>query len=107
MSKQLRELQSRKATLVKEARSLNDRVVADNRDMTDEEVAAFDALRKRIDAASAAVECEAALIADEARIGISAIGPIVTDNREGDPSRSTAGHGSRTRQRSGATWKSS
>ena len=53
-----------------------------NRKMTDEEVAAFDALHTRIDAASAAVNREAALIADEASIGItSAIGPIVTDNR--------------------------
>jgi hypothetical protein len=48
MSKQLREFQSRKSTLVKEARALTDRVAADNRDMTDEEVAAFDALRARI-----------------------------------------------------------
>ena len=48
----------------------------------------FDALRTRIDAASAAIDREAALIADEARIGIqSAIGPIVTDNREADPRR--------------------
>ncbi len=88
MSKQLRELQSRKAILVKEARALTDRVAADGRDMTDEEVAAFDAIRTRIDAASAAIDREAALIADEARIGIaSAIGPIVTDNRESDPKR--------------------
>ena len=88
MSKQLREFQSRKATLVKEARALTDRVAADNRDMTDEEVAAFDALRTRIDAASASIDREAALIADEARIGIStAMGPIVTDNREGDAKR--------------------
>ncbi len=88
MSKQLREFQSRKSTLVKEARALTDRVAADNRDMTDEEVNAFDALRTRIDAASASIDREAALIADEARIGIaSAMGPIVTDNREGDAKR--------------------
>ena len=88
MSKQLREFQSRKSTLVKEARSLTDRVAGENRDMTDEEITAFDALRTRIDAASAAVDREAALIADEARISItSAIGPIVTDNRDADPKR--------------------
>ena len=40
MSKQLREFQSRKSTLVKEARSITDRIVADNRDMIDERVAA-------------------------------------------------------------------
>lgn len=88
MSKQLRELQARKAALVKEARSLTDRVAGEGRDMTDEEVTAFDALRTRIDAASAAVDREATLIADEARIGVAgAIGPIVTDNREADPKR--------------------
>lgn len=88
MSKQLRELQARKTTLVKEARSLTDRVAADSRDMSDDEVVAFDALRTRIDATSAAIDREAALIADEARISVgSAIGPIVTDNREADPKR--------------------
>jgi HK97 family phage major capsid protein len=88
MSKQLRELQVRKTTLVKEARSLTDRAASENRDLSDEEVSAFDALRVRIDAASAAIDREAALIADEARIGIqSATGPIVTDNREADPRR--------------------
>ena len=88
MSKQLREFQSRKSTLVKEARALTDRVSADGRDMTDEEVTAFDALRTRIDAASAAIDREAALIADEARISVTSVmGPIVTDNREADPKR--------------------
>ena len=88
MSKHLRELQARKTTLIKEARSLTDRAASENRDLTDEEVTAFDALRTRIDAASAAIDREAALIADEARIGIqSALGPIVTDNREADPRR--------------------
>jgi HK97 family phage major capsid protein len=88
MIKHLRELQSRKTTLVKEARSLTDRAASENRDLSDEEVSAFDALRVRIDAASAAIDREATLIADEARIGIqSAIGPIVTDNREADPRR--------------------
>ncbi|MEO8544918.1 MAG: hypothetical protein ABI434_15115 [Burkholderiaceae bacterium] len=41
MSKQLRELQSRKSNLVKEARSLTDRIAADGRDMTDDEVTAL------------------------------------------------------------------
>ena len=86
MSKQLREYQARKTALVKEARALTDLVASEDRDMTDEEVAAFDALRARIDAASAAIDREAALIADEARIGLAAVsGPIVTDNREADP----------------------
>ena len=66
MSKQLRELQSRKAGLIKEARALTDRAAADNRDMNDEETTAFDALKVRIDAASAAIDRESALIAEEA-----------------------------------------
>ncbi|WP_298429342.1 phage major capsid protein, partial [Ottowia sp.] len=87
MSKHLRELQARKTTLVKEAHSLTGRAASESRDLTDEEVSAFDALRTRI-AASAAIDREAALIADEALIGIqSATGPIVTDNREADPRR--------------------
>ena len=67
MSKHLRELQARKTTLVKEARSLTDRAASENRDLTDEEVSAFDALRTRIDASSVAIGREAALIADENR----------------------------------------
>ena len=86
MSKQLREYQARKTALVKEARSLTDLVASEDRDMTDDEVAAFDALRAKIDAASAAIDRETALIADEARIGLAAVsGPVVTDNREADP----------------------
>ena len=44
MSKKLRELQARKATLVKEARALTEQAASDNRDLTDEEVSAFDEL---------------------------------------------------------------
>lgn len=50
MSKQLREYQVRKTALVKEARALTDLVASEDRDMTDE-VAAFDALRAKSDAA--------------------------------------------------------
>ncbi|MCC7006001.1 MAG: phage major capsid protein [Ottowia sp.] len=85
MSKQLRELQARKTTLVKEARALTDRVGAEGRDLNDEEITAFDALRSRIDAASNAVDREAALIADEARLAVNnVLGPIVTDNCTAD-----------------------
>ena len=90
MSKQLRELQSRKAGLIKEARALTDRAAADNRDMNDEETTAFDALKVRIDAASAAIDRESALIAEEAQMAMStpAAGGgyiTVTDNRAADP----------------------
>ena len=80
MSKQLREHQARKTALVKEARALTDLVASQDRDMTDEEVTAFEALRARIDAASTAIDREAALIADESRIGLATIvGPSVSD----------------------------
>ena len=86
MSKQLREIQARKASLVKEARSITDIAAGEDRDLNDEEVTSFDALRARIDAASTAIDREAALIAEEARLATSAaIGPIVTDHRENDP----------------------
>jgi HK97 family phage major capsid protein len=86
MSKQLRELQARKTALVKEARALTDRAAADSRDLSDEEVTAFDALKSRIDATTAAIDREAALIAEEAQLAVhQALGPIVTDNRAADP----------------------
>ena len=90
MSKQLRELQSRKAGLIKDARVLTDIAAAENRDMTMEEMGAFDALKTRIDAASAAIDRETALIAEEAQMAMSvasAPGGIVTvtDNRAADP----------------------
>jgi len=90
MSKQLRELQARKAGLIKEARALTERAAAENRDMDDDEAQAFDALRQRIDAASAAIDRESALIAEEAQMAMSVEVPsssviTVTDNREADP----------------------
>ena len=95
MSKQLRELQARKSTLVKEARALTDRAASDNRDLNDEEATAFDALKTRIEAASNAIDREASLIAEEAQMAQapSSAGAFitVTDNREADPM-----HGFRT-----------
>ena len=90
MSKQLRELQARKAGLIKDARALTDAAAAEQRDMNEEEMNAFDALKLRIEAASAAIDRESALIAEEARMAMlpddSARGFVtVTDNREADP----------------------
>lgn len=94
MSKQLRALQARKSALVKEARALTDLAATESRDMTDAEVTAFDALRGKIDAASASIDREAALIAEEARLSVSnALGVVVTDNRELDPKRGFASIG--------------
>ncbi|WP_341686710.1 SPASM domain-containing protein [Limnohabitans sp.] len=70
MSKQLRELQARKAALVKDARALTDIAAAEQRDMNEEEVSAFEALKARIEAASAAIDREAALIAEEAHMAM-------------------------------------
>ncbi len=64
MSKQLRELQARKSTLVKDARALTDIAAAEQRDMNDEELAAFEAFKAKIEATSAAIDREAALIAE-------------------------------------------
>ena len=89
MSKQLRELQARKSTLVKEARALTDRAASDNRDLSDEEATAFDALKTRIEAASNAIDREASLIAEEAQMAHAPASSgafiTVTDNREADP----------------------
>jgi HK97 family phage major capsid protein len=96
MSKQLRELQARKSTLVKDARALTDIAAAEQRDMNDEELAAFEALKAKIEATSAAIDREAALIAEEAQMAHTAQLPessviTVADNREADPT-----HGFRT-----------
>ncbi|MBI3222961.1 MAG: phage major capsid protein, partial [Nitrosomonadales bacterium] len=94
MSKQLRALQARKSALVKEARALTDLAATESRDMTDAEITAFDALRGKIDAASASIDREAALIAEESRLSASnALGVVVTDNRELDPKRGFASIG--------------
>ena len=98
MSKQLRELQARKAALVKDARNLTEIAAAEERDMNEQEVVAFEALKAKIEATSAAIDREAALIAEEAQmahlpshvpnLGAGASGnPVisVSDNLEADP----------------------
>ena len=90
MSKHLRELQARKASLVKDARALTDIAAAEQRDMNEEEVSAFEALKARIEATSAAIDREAALIAEEAQMGHAAQLPngsviTVVSNAESDP----------------------
>ncbi len=90
MSKKLRELQTRKAGLIKEARALTERASAESRDMSEEETTAFDTLKGRIDAASAAIDREAALIAEEAQMAMSVEVPSgalisVSESRAADP----------------------
>ncbi|MFM8463939.1 MAG: phage major capsid protein, partial [Burkholderiaceae bacterium] len=93
MSNTLRELQARKANLVKDARTLTDIAAAEERDMSDEELTAFDSLKSKIEAATNAIDREAALIAEEAQMAHVAMStPIipsaiisVTDNRDANP----------------------
>ena len=74
MSKQLRELHARQTILlVRQARSLNDRAAAENRDLLGEEVSAFEARRVRVDTASVAIDRETALVADKVRIDASTL----------------------------------
>ena len=94
MSKQLRELQARKSALVQEARELTDLAASQDRDLSEEECAAFDALKARIASASGAIDRETTLIAEEAQSAIAMIGAgptvsagsviTVSDNRELD-----------------------
>lgn len=90
MSKQLRELQARKASLVKDARTLTDIAAAEDRDMSEDEVSAFEALKEKIEASSAAIDREAALIAEEAHLNHSSQlmnSSVITvvDNLASDP----------------------
>ena len=87
MSKQLRELQSRKTTLVKEARALTDLAAAEGRDLNDDEAKAFEGYKTRIEALNAALEREHTLIAEEAQLGIESALPsiTVTENMASDP----------------------
>ncbi len=87
MSKQLRELQSRKTALVKEARAMTDLAAAEGRDLTDDEAKAFEGYKARIEALNAALEREHTLIAEEAQLGIESALPsiTVTENMASDP----------------------
>nr|WP_311528693.1 phage major capsid protein [uncultured Ralstonia sp.] len=115
MSKHLRELQARKANLVKDARALTEAAAAENRDLTAEEASRFDNLRAQIEAASAAIDREMTLVAEEARsasvaVALASDGAAqpnppavsapagasiitVSDNRELDPRRGFASVG--------------
>jgi len=89
MSKKIRELQARKASVTQQARALTDKAAAENRDLTAEEVTQFDQYRSQIDSANAAIEREQVLQAEEARSGIAVETHItdVHDRREDDPKR--------------------
>lgn len=88
MSKKLRELQSKKTTLVQSARAVTDKADKESRDLTAEEVTQFDSIKAQIDASNASIEREYALIAEEAKLGIAAVTDFqVTENIEQDKKR--------------------
>ncbi|HWU68673.1 MAG TPA: phage major capsid protein [Stenotrophobium sp.] len=97
MSKQLRELQARKAKHVASMRAISDKAAAENRDLTDEESQAFDAERQAAERINASIEREQALIEHERNAGV-----VVSDNArievgaprsEQDPRRGFASFG--------------
>jgi HK97 family phage major capsid protein len=90
MSKQLRELQARKAKQVAAMRAITDKAAAESRDLTDEEVDAFNAEKDALDRTNAAISREEALIEAERSAGIPvAEGARITvaENIEQDPRR--------------------
>lgn len=91
MSKKLRELNARKAAHVAAMRAIADKATAEGRDLTDEEVTAFDAEKAKAASVQAAIEREqeliehersaGATIPDDARVG------TLTDRAAADPTR--------------------
>lgn len=77
MSKNLRELQARKAKHVAAMRAITDKATTESRDLTDEEVTAFDAERVSLDRCNAAIVREQDLIEQERSAGV-----VIPDNAE-------------------------
>lgn len=71
-SKKIRDLQVKKAGLVTSARAITTLAETENRDLSAEEAAQFDALSAQIGGVNASIERESALIAEEASVGIAA-----------------------------------
>lgn len=92
MSAKIRNLQARKADLIKSARALTDKVAAENRDLSPEEQAEFDGLKAQIDSTNAAIDREQMLASEEAGLGTSVEVPVaatirVSENIDLDPKR--------------------
>lgn len=92
MSAKIRNLQARKADLVKSARDLTDKVAAENRDFSPEEQAEFDGFKAQIDSTNNAIDREQMLAAEEAGLGTSVEIPAaatirVSENIDKDPKR--------------------
>lgn len=88
MSKKLRELQARKSTVYEAMKAINVKAESEGRDLSAEEVTAFDNYKAQLEATNASLDREHTLIAAEAQLGIQAVlGANVTDNIEKDPKR--------------------
>lgn len=88
MSKKLRDLQSRKAKLVQDARAITNAADAAGRDLTEEEGKQFDALMADAAKADTAITREANLIAEEAQLGIKdVVGRTTHERIEDDDKR--------------------
>ncbi|NMV36783.1 phage major capsid protein [Ralstonia insidiosa] len=90
MSKQLRELQARKAKHVSAMRAITDKAAAEDRDLTDDEAAAFDTEKASVERIAAAITREEALIEAERSAGVfvpEGAHITVTENIESDPKR--------------------
>lgn len=97
MSKNLRELQARKAKHVAAMRAISDKATAEARDLTDDEVASFDAEKGSAERVAAAITREQDLIEQERNAGIvlsdqANIGNVA-DRLEADPRRGFASFG--------------
>lgn len=94
MSVKIRNMQARKADQVKAARALTDKAAAENRDLSADEQAQFEAYTTQIASINAQIEREQLLAAEEA--GMNRAGGVeipaaasisVTDNQAADPTR--------------------
>lgn len=89
MNKRIRELQARKATVVRDARALTDAAATAGRDLTADESTQFSAYKAQIDGFNAAIDRETALAAEEAQLGVDVPDGVVvvTENRDNDAKR--------------------
>lgn len=89
MSKKIRELKTRKATLVQQASALNATAAAAGRDLDDTEAATFAGLRAEIEGVNRQIEAEEFLAEQSASVGVELPGNLIasSDNREKDPAR--------------------
>lgn len=88
MNKKLRELHARKAATIEAMRAITTKAEGEGRDLSAEEIAAFDDHKAKLEAANASIERETILVAEEARIETNRVlGSQVTENIENDPKR--------------------